>query len=496
MYRVITFLVSIMMASSLSAQVLNLDSCRSRALRANKQLGIVRLKHQVAYNNRKTARTAYLPHIDAVGGYLFTSKSISILNDDQKQLLGNLGNLDMAAAQRGATELLTGLVRENILTPQEAMKLGGIASYMAEKVGPAVANQLREFGQKILDAFETNTQHVFTASIFVSQPLYMGGKITATNRMADLAEKISKTNIEAKESDIIYEVDNAYWMVVSLKQKKDLADSYVSLVAKLDSDVHKMIDNGVATRADGLKVDVALNEAEMTQTRIDNGLELAKMYLCQLCGMDLHSDIVLEDQQLSDADIAPSSEYDAEVAYANRPELRMLSDAIEISKQQTKIARSGYLPQLALTGGILFTNPNMFNGFQRRFEGVWNVGVMLKVPILDWGGTMYKIRAAKHTASISQLTYDEAREKIDLQLSQCSFRMSEANKNLITARNNIASAEENLRCANLGFREGVISTTDVMSAQTAWLHAKTNEIDASIDVKLSETALKKAMGAL
>jgi outer membrane protein TolC len=324
----------------------------------------------------------------------------------------------------------------------------------------------------------------------------MGGKITATNRMADLAEQISETKIQAKEHDVIYEVENAYWMVVSLKQKKDLADSYVSLVAKLDSDVHKMIDNGVATRADGLKVDVALNEAEMTQTRVDNGLVLAKMYLCQLCGMDLHSDIMLEDQELDDADRAPSPNYDSEEAYANRPELKMLSDAIEVSKQQTKIARSGYLPQLALTGGILFTNPSMFNGFQRRFEGVWNVGVMLKVPVLDWGGTMYRIRAAKHSATISQLTYDEAREKIDLQLSQCSFRMSEANKNLITAQNNITNAEENLRCATVGFREGVISTTDVMAAQTAWLHARTSEIDAKINVKLSETALKKAQGLL
>lgn len=484
------------MALGLSAQVLNLDSCRSRALRANKQLGIVRLQHQVAYNKRKAARTAYLPHIDAVGGYLYTSRSISLLNDNQKQLLGNLGNIDMAAAQKGATRLFADMASDQIITVEEAMKLGGIANYMAQKLGPAVSERMREIGQKILDAFETNTHHMLTASIFVTQPLYMGGKITATNRMADLAEKISETNIRAKENDIIYEVENAYWMVVSLKQKKDLADSYVSLVAKLDSDVHKMIDNGVATRADGLKVDVALNEAEMTQTRVDDGLVLAKMYLCQLCGMDLHSDIILEDQELSEANMAPSSDYDSEEAYANRPELRMLSDAVEISRQQTKIARSGYLPQLALTGGILFTNPSMFNGFQRRFEGVWNVGVMLKVPILDWGGTMYRIRAAKHTATISQLTYDEAREKIDLQLSQCSFRMSEANKNLVTARNNIASAEENLRCATLGFREGVIPTTDVMSAQTAWLHAKTSEIDAHINVKLSETALKKAQGTL
>jgi outer membrane protein TolC len=257
-----------------------------------------------------------------------------------------------------------------------------------------------------------------------------------------------------------------------------------------------MIDEGVATRADGLKVDVAVNEAEMTLTKVDNGLSLAKMYLCQLCGMDLESDI-----SLADENVMPEMTY-AELAeepgkdFSSRPELSMLSNSIDLAKEKTKLARAGYLPQLALTGGAVFSNPSIYNGFERKFKGALTVGVLLRVPVLDWGETAYKIRASKNSTRLAELTYNEAEEMISLQVNQCSFKLKEAHKHLATALGNIKSAEENLRCANLGFREGVISTTDVMSAQTAWMKAQTEKIDAEIDVKTAEVAMKKATGKL
>jgi len=91
---------------------------------------------------------------------------------------------------------------------------------------------------------------------------------------------------------------------------------------------------------------------------------------------------------------------------------------------------------------------------------------------------------------------EEAREKIELQVNQNSFRVKEANKKLAMAKANIERAEENLRTANLGFQEGVITPTVVMEAQTAWLQAQSEVIDAEIDVKLSQVELQKALGTL
>ena len=121
---------------------------------------------------------------------------------------------------------------------------------------------------------------------------------------------------------------------------------------------------------------------------------------------------------------------------------------------------------------------------------------MVRVPIWNWGDVAYKVRASKGATTIAKLELDDAREKIALQVNQSTFRMDEANKTLEMAKANTVKANENLRMATLGFREGVISSTTVMEAQTAWLQAQSQKIDAEIDVKLSQVNLQKALGTL
>ena len=174
----------------------------------------------------------------------------------------------------------------------------------------------------------------------------------------------------------------------------------------------------------------------------------------------------------------------------------MLQNACDISKQATNRLKAGNLPQVALIGGYSFSNPNVFNGFQNKFGGVWSVGVLVRVPIWNWGDVAYKVRAAKGATAMANLELAEAREGVELQVSQSSFKLSEAGKKLTMAKASAEQAEENLRSANLGFREGVIQSTTVMEAQTAWLKAQSQKIDAEIEVKLSQVNLKKALGTL
>ena len=170
--------------------------------------------------------------------------------------------------------------------------------------------------------------------------------------------------------------------------------------------------------------------------------------------------------------------------------------AVDLSKQSTNVLKAANLPQVALMGGYAVSNPNVLNGFEKKFAGFWHLGVIVRVPIWNWGDVMYKVRASKGATAIATLELDEAREKIELQVNQTTFKVDEANKKLTMAQKNIQRADENLRTANLGFQEGVISPTVVMEAQTAWLQAQSQKIDAEIDVKLSQVDLQKALGTL
>jgi len=461
-------LLALAVTPAVAQRLLSLDSCRALALRNNKQLGVAKVKQDVAKNFKKSARTKYLPRMNAMGGYMYTSREISILNGDQKQSLSNLGTTVGALLGQAGIEL------------------------------PMVTGALNTVGQHIVDAFHTDTRNMFAGAVMVSQPIYMGGAIKAMNRIADINMEMADNGTVTRRQATLYATDQAYWTVVSLKHKKRLADSYLSLVRQLDGDVQKMIREGVATRSEGLSVSVKVNEAEMTVTKVDNGLALAKMLLCQICGLPSDEKVTLADEDSRDLAALDAVEMyaDKEEMLRNRPELKTLQNMVDLSRHNVSLIKAGNLPKVMLMGGYAVSNPNVFDGFHRSLSGVWNVGVLVSIPVWNWGDVAYKARAAKGAGIIASLELSEAQEKMELQMTQSSHKVKEARKRLQMAEAAIERADENLRCANLGFREGVISATTVMEAQTAWMEASSQKIDAEIDVRLSQVDLKKAMGVL
>ena len=484
-------------------QLLCLDSCRAMALRNNKQMTVSQLKQEVAANLRKSARTKYLPHVSAIGSYQYTSEEVSLLNNEQKATLSNLGT-NLAGNLGGLTtgvnnfmsQMGTMLAQLGVPAASIQQMAGNLQQNMQQGITNA-AGMLDTEGQKIVDAFRTDTRNIFAGSILVTQPVFMGGGIVALNKLADLNEEFASNSASARRQAVVYATDQAYWQVVSLKHKQRLAESYLALIKKFDGDVQKMIAEGVATKSDGLSVSVKVNEAEMTLQRVNDGLVLSKMLLCQMIGLPMNDQITLADEDTKDlAVVTLQPQLDVDRAIENRPELKMLGNTVDMTKQATNILKAANLPQVALMGGYAVSNPNVLNGFEKKFGGFWNVGLLVRVPLWNWGDVAYKMRASKGATAIAHLELADAREKIELQVNQNTFKVDEANRRLTLAQTGIEKAEENLRTANLGFSEGVISPSVVMEAQTAWLQAQSQLIDAQIAVKLSHVELQKALGSL
>ena len=461
---------------------LSLDSCRALALANNKDLLISNEKINAAHYQHKAAFTNYLPSFSATGTYMRNQKEFSLLNNDQKAALSGLGTNLADPLQQAA-----GIIAQ--LHPEIASQIPAL--------GASLTSAFNEAGSSLVDALRTDTRNVYAGAITLTQPLYMGGKIRAYNKITKYAEELAQQQHQGGMQEVIMSTDQAYWQVISLVNKKKLAEGYLKLLQQLDSDVEKMIAEGVATKADGLSVRVKVNEAEMTLTKVEDGLSLARMLLCQLCGIDLSSPITLADENMEDIPLlTPETHFDMSTAYANRPEIRSLELATQIYKQKINVTRAEHLPSIALMGNYMVTNPSVFNSFENKFKGMWNVGVMVQIPIWHWGEGIYKTKAAKAEARIAQYQLQDAREKIELQVNQSAFKVKEASKKLVMATKNMEKADENLRYATLGFKEGVIATSNVLEAQTAWLSAQSEKIDAQIDVKLTEIYLKKSLGTL
>lgn len=473
------------LSSGIQAQrTLNLDSCRALALSNNKELRISKEKVNAAHYQQKAAFTNFLPKIDMMGTYMRTEKEISLLSDDQKSAISNIGTAVAPMGQKLQQILSSDPSLAPLLTPLQSV-MGTL---------PGALNQV---GQGMVDALRTDTRNMFGGMVTLTQPIFMGGKIIAYNKITKFAEQLAESQHATELQDVILNTDQAYWQVISLVNKKKLAESFLELVKKLDSDVSKMVAEGVATKADELSVKVKVNEAEMTMTKVENGLSLSKMVLCQLCGIPLDTPITLADESMENITLPDTYiQGNVNTALSNREELKSLELASKIYRQKVNVTRSEFLPSVGLTATYLVTNPSLVNGFERKMRGMWGVGMMVKIPVFHWGEGIYKVKAAKAEANIAQYKLDDVKEKVELQVTQATYKVNEATKKLAMAEKDMAKADENLRYANLGFQEGVIPTSNVLEAQTAWLSAQSGKIDAQIDVKMSEIYLNKSMGTL
>lgn len=473
------------LSSGIQAQrTLNLDSCRTLALSNNKELRMSKEKVNAAHYQQKAAFTNFLPKIDMMGTYMRTEKEISLLSDDQKSAISNIGTAVAPMGQKLQQILSSDPSLAPLLTPLQSV-MGTL---------PGALNQV---GQGMVDALRTDTRNMFGGMVTLTQPIFMGGKIIAYNKITKFAEQLAESQHATELQDVILNTDQAYWQVISLVNKKKLAESFLDLVKKLDSDVSKMVAEGVATKADELSVKVKVNEAEMTLTKVENGLSLSKMVLCQLCGIPLDTPITLADESMENITLPDTYiQGNVNTALSNREELKSLELASKIYRQKVNVTRSEFLPSVGLTATYLVTNPSLVNGFERKMRGMWGVGMMVKIPVFHWGEGIYKVKAAKAEANIAQYKLDDVKEKVELQVTQATYKVNEATKKLAMAEKNMAKADENLRYANLGFQEGVIPTSNVLEAQTAWLSAQSGKIDAQIDVKMSEIYLNKSMGTL
>ncbi len=456
----------------------SLEEFRKMALDNNKQLMMARQRIRKAEYQKKEAFAAYLPGIDFAGGYLYNQRELSIFDSDQ-------------LLPTKSFDLKTQSYQFNLVTdPATGAPIKGPDG---QYIPSTVALIPKE-------AMTYDIHNVFFGAITLTQPVYMGGKIVAMNALTRAAEKAAREMHIAEAENVIYAVDAAYWQVVSLKAKEKLAKSYVELLDSLCHNVHLMLDAGVATRSDALSVDVKLNAAQVDLVKVENGLVLSRMALAQVCGLPVHAQFTLADEDRDTPVPAPGVEpeggYDMEQVYAQRPDLRALEQGIEAARQQKKVALSSMLPNVALVGSYEFSNPNLYDGFKKRFKGAFSVGAMVTIPIWHWGGNYNKYKAAESNEVISRLQLEDARELVNLQVSQASFKTQEAYKTYEMTMTNLSKADENLRSATLGFREGVATADNVMEAQTAWLKAHSEQIDALIDVQLCQAYLSKSLGTL
>lgn len=333
-------------------------------------------------------------------------------------------------------------------------------------------------------------------SVTASLPIYAGGKIRSGRELAAKGLEISNEQKVLTTAEVVLATENAYWQVVSAKEKIKLAEQFARQLQGLYTELNNAYTAGLSYKNDILRVKVQQNDNELNLTKAHDAWILTKLNLAQLTGLGDSTDFVIPDSVFGqfDRESMSSSMYEM---VSNRPEIRILQKSIEAEKIQEKILRADFKPAIGLSAtglgvfgkeGINFKNPSS-HGFTSYYSMV-----QLSIPIFDWGQRKQKVKQQQYAIAAQQYQLQETKEKISLEVQQAYLQLNESAKRVELSGASLEQAEENLRLSNDRLKAGTITGQDVLEAQTIWQQAFSNIIDAKAAYRIDEARLYKALG--
>lgn len=332
---------------------------------------------------------------------------------------------------------------------------------------------------------------IYGGGIKAELPVYMGGKIRAGYRMAKIGSEMARQSRRLTESEVIVETSQAYANVVRASELVQVAVSYHDLLTELMRSVESARKHGMKSQSDVLKVQVKLNESELSLRRAENGHRLAMMNLCHYIGRPL-TDRIETDPALPETDYAFKGQADI----FDRPEYLILERKESLAKQQINVARSERLPQVGLVGQYGYLNGVELNG--HKLIDSWNflVGVQVSFPIFDFGRRGGKVKSAKAQYAQVQAERQDTNERLTLEMTRAYNNLDEALLERNLAESSMVSAEESLRASRLQYEKGMESLSDYLETQTLWQQARQTQVEARIGCYLRWLEYQKAIGRI
>lgn len=453
-----------------SAQVdLNLQMCRDMALQSSHEVRIADKQQKKANYEVKMYRTDFLPEVSAVGLGLYNQKKYNY------KLKGGY----LPTYKPGENGQLEPNVMIDPATQRPVMGTDGNPVFNEYAFLPDIKLQLSLRG-------------VYSAGIQLKQPVYMGGKIRTAHQMAKAGEYIADANIKLTRSEVLLETEQAYWQLMRVREQVIAAEKYRGVVKELVKNLKDAQTVGLSMANEVLKAQVRYNEAELMVQKARNGQVLAGMNLCRLIGLDLQTDVRLNDSLTEEVD---SRIWTLDSAVTQRPDYNMLLQEVNLKEKQVALNRSDFLPQLGVTAGYGYGGGLKLNGDDEA-SATFTAMAALKIPVFHWGEGRNKVRSARMEEEISQLNLEKSADLMELEIASARFSLQDAQTRVTMARNALKEAEENLKISQNQFQVGMENLTALLEAQAQWQEAWSQWIDAKAALHLSASAYLKAIGKL
>lgn len=450
--------------------VLNLQKCREMAVENSKKMQVAAEQQKKAGYDWKSYRANFLPKISGSGLYAYMHKKMNYKIDGGYLPVYQSSDVGQAI-------------------PLNSIQLGPDGKPVMGADGLPLFKQYAFLPDIEL---ALGLRNVYSVGVMLEQPVYMGGKVRTAFKMASIGKEMAELNVHSSRAQVLTESDEAYWQYVRVKEQLKSAEKYLEVVSELVKNVTDAIETGMASQNDLLKAQVKQNEAELLVSKANNGVALSRMNLCRVIGVDLYSQVDVNDSLCAESTL---NLLDMGNDITARPEYNLLEKQVELKSKEVALTRADFLPQLGVSASYAYGDGISLNG---ESDGVASFAAVasLKIPIYHWGEGRNKVKAVKAEQEMARLQQEELSQMMQLEVAKTRFNVEDAAARVKMTEKSLSQAEENLQVSRNRYEVGMETITNYMEAQAQWQKAWSDAIDARAELRLSETYYLKATGKL
>jgi outer membrane protein len=416
------------------------------------------------------------------------------LDDCIAQALGKNPSLQIAEAKVQAAEARSSEAGTTLL-PQ--LKFSGRAAELS-KIDPFGLTLGPPINMSMI-LFPSITEN-YSLKLTLQQPLFAGFKLQKNREIAELNASATREELTKDQSDLVLNVITAYWNCYRAIKIKEVIRQSVEQMSEHLKDVKNLLQQGMATDADVMKVQVQLSDVQVKHIEARNAIRLASMALNSLMRNPLETEIIPIDTpaisfHAAGAIVNENLSYLQTLALERRPELKSMKLRRDMGSAGVTAAKGGWYPQIFLAANYDYARPN-----QRiippkiQWDGTWDVGVSVQWNLWDWYATGHQTAQAEASLRQSEAGLVQLHDAVTLDVAQQYFNAQTANEKVDVAFGGMEQAQESYRMTSEKYKSGITSNTEMLDAEIALLQATLTHTQAIVDCTLALARLKRAVG--
>lgn len=343
-------------------------------------------------------------------------------------------------------------------------------------------------------------QGTFAATLSVPLSDYVLRLVQAKGA-AEGNERSAKLAHEAARFRVRSEAKLAYYGFVRAKLSLPVAEQALASANAHLEDAKHAFEAGGASKADVLRVESQVAQAEQLVLRTRNLVKLTEAQLGTLVHdpegtrYELSEDL---DRTPELPELGPGTSITpglVEEAYTSRAEVSALLESTRSLDRQASAVRAGAYPRIDLVGDVTAANPNpRYIPQQPQFLTTWSAGAQLSWTPNDTFSALAAARGVDARKAQADAEAKRLRDAVRLEVSQAIEAVENARGALETSKKGLSSAEEGYRVRRSLFQSGRATSAELTDSETELTRARLDALGAKVDVRVAEVRFAHATG--